>query len=284
MSKYTTSLFESIRDTLNKNNTSSESSFKDFLKLEIDKTYVVRLIPFVSSPERTFFHYYSHTWKSIANNQVVSVLCPNTYGEKCPIDEYRSKIYMTKNEASIEKIKPIKRNENWLVNVYVIKDPTNPENEGKVKFLRYGKQLAKVIDAAITGDESDEFGPKVFDFSEAGCNLKIKVEKNQGGYADYTSSKFTSPSKIEGLVDADEIYNSAKELDTIFTHKTYDEISKLLSVHFLGESVQENTQPKTEEVEETENYDEFVEITNTKNQTSTNTDVDDEIQKVLNDL
>ena len=290
MSKYTTSLFESIKDAINKNsNTSTESSFKDFMKLEIDKTYVVRLIPLVSNPERTFFHYFSHIWKSVSTNNIVSVLCPNTYGEKCPIDEYRSKIYSTKDDNQIEKIRPIKRNENWLVNVLVIKDPTNPENQGKVKILRYGKQLAKIIDAAITGDESDEFGAKVFDLSENGCNLKIKVEKNEGGYASYTGSKFTSPSKIDDLNDIDEAYNQANDLDAIFDHKSYDEIKKLLNTHFLGEITQENTQ-SGEDVQE--NFDSYAEIVSTasngtvvtKSASVEDSEEDKKMQEILNDL
>ena len=290
MSKYTTSLFESIKDAINKNsNTSTESSFKDFMKLEIDKTYVVRLIPLVTNPERTFFHYYSHIWKSVSTNNIVSVLCPNTYGEKCPIDEYRSKIYSTKDDAQIEKIRPIKRNENWLVNVLVVKDPTNPENQGKVKILRYGKQLAKIIDAAITGDESDEFGAKVFDLSENGCNLKIKVEKNEGGYASYTGSKFTSPSKIDDLNDIDEAYTQANDLDAIFDHKSYDEIKKLLNTHFLGEISQENTQ-SVEDVQE--NFDSYAEIVSTSSNGTVVTrsasveesEEDKKMQEILNDL
>jgi hypothetical protein len=290
MSKYTTSLFESIKDAINKNsNTSTESSFKDFMKLEIDKTYVVRLIPLVSNPERTFFHYFSHIWKSVSTNNIVSVLCPNTYGEKCPIDEYRSKIYSTKDDAQIEKIRPIKRNENWLVNVLVVKDPTNPENQGKIKILRYGKQLAKIIDAAITGDESDEFGAKVFDLSENGCNLKIKVEKNEGGYASYTGSKFTSPSKIDELGDIDELYNQANDLDAIFDHKSYDEIKKLLNTHFLGEIAQENTQ-SFEDVRE--NFDSYAEIVSTssngtvvtKSASVEDSEEDKKMQEILNDL
>jgi hypothetical protein len=250
MSKYTSSLFESIKEALNKN-TSTESAFKDFLKMEVEKTYIVRLIPNVKNPERTLFHYYNHTWKSNLNNQVVSVLCPNTYGDKCPIDEYRSKVYNTKDQTEIDKIRPIKRNENWLVNVYVVKDPTNPENQGKVKILRYGKQLAKIVESAISGDDADEFGEKIFDLSEEGCNLKIKVEKNEGGYAQYVGSKFTSPSKLEGADNVDELYNSINELDAIFEHKSYDDIKKLFKAHFLGETEEVKVE---ESVEEDEDY------------------------------
>lgn len=286
MSKYTSSLFESIKETLTKN-TNTESAFKDFLKMEVDKTYIVRLIPNVKNPERTLFHYYNHTWKSNLNNQVVSVLCPNTYGDRCPIDEYRSKIYNGKNQSEIETIRPIKRNENWLVNVFVIKDPTNPENQGKVKILRYGKQLAKIIESAISGDDADEFGEKIFDLSEKGCNLKIKVEKNEGGYASYVGSKFMSPCKLEGTDNPDELYNSTNELDAIFEHKSYEDIKKLFKVHFLGEV--EDSKP--EEIVREDRREEVV-VSEAKESVKAETvssddemsDEDKKMQEILNDL
>jgi len=233
--KYTNNLFESIKAALNKKTNTENSSYKDFLKLEIGNTYVVRLIPNIKVADRTMFHYYNHIWKSVITNQLVSTLCPTTYGERCPIDEYRSKVYQGKNEQEISKISPIKRNEQWLANVYVVKDPTNPDNQGQVKVLRFGKQLYKVIFEAMSGDDADEFGSKIFDLSEKGCNLRIKVETNEGGYPTYVSSKFMSACPLEGVQDVEEIYASAKSLDTMFEHKSSEEISTLLKTHFLGE-------------------------------------------------
>lgn len=250
--------------------------------MEIDKTYIVRLIPNVNNPERTFFHYFSHTWKSNLNNNIVSVLCPNTYGDKCPIDEYRSKVYNSKDQSEIDKIRPIKRNENWLANVYVIKDPTNPENQGKIKILRYGKQLSKIIENAINGDDADEFGPKIFDLGENGCNLKIKVEKNEGGYATYVASKFMSPSEIEGLDDQDTIYNSINELDSIFEHKSYEDIKKLFNTHFLGDLQEANVQEQIIAKDEVLDF-----STKTQETTTETVDLDEEdkkMQEILKDL
>jgi hypothetical protein len=294
MNKYTSNLFESIKDALNKK-APTESSFKDFMKMESGKTYVVRLLPNIEAPDRTFFHYYHHMWKSVVSNNMVSFLCPTTYGEKCPIEEYRSRIYRSKNESEIEKTRPIKRNESWLANVYVIKDPTNPDNEGKVKILRYGKQLSKIITDAISGDESEEFGSKVFDLSENGCSFKIKVEQNEGGYPTYVSSKFMSPSKLEGIDDIDEIYTQVNDLDKIFTHKSYAEIKELLDFHFLGlEKSSNTTQELPDEVEE-ENYDNLVEIKSTsgiyedkktqkKEELDNFDDADAKIEEILKDL
>ena len=264
--KYTSSLFDSIKEAISKKSNGGESSFRDFLKLEIGKTYIVRLVPNIQNPERTFFHYFHHLWNSVVTNELVSVLCPATYGERCPIDEYRSKVYRTQDKNEIEKIKPIKRNENWLTNVYVVKDPTNPDNQGQIKILRYGKQLDKVITDAISGDDSADFGAKIFDLSEKGCNLRIKVETNEGGYPTYVSSKFTNPAALEGSPDTEELYKSIKPLDTIFDHKSYDEISKLMNIHFHGNTEYDSPSKKTSAQSSGESDEDFeVETYNTNN-------------------
>jgi hypothetical protein len=259
--------------------TNTESSFKDFIKCEPDKTYIVRLLPNVQDGNKTRFHYWQHIFDSCVTGKKISVLCPNTYGEKCPIDEYRSKVWASKNEKLIEQSKPLRKTEKWLYNVYVISDPSNPDNNGKVKILNAGVQLQKIIQSAIDGDDSQEFGFKIFDLSENGCNLRIKVEKNEGGYPSYVSSRFMSPSKIEGLSDADSVYESVKDLDSIFQRKTYTEIKSLLDIHFFGkDEVENNTSNEIEEEDEDED------ITPTSNDTTSNSSLDDEMQDILKDL
>jgi len=234
--KFSTSMFESIRESLLKKTTSS--SFQDFLKTEIGKTYVVRLLPNVKNLDRSFYHYFNHMWTSLSTNQLTSVLCPSTYGERCPIDEHRFKVYRSGSEAEKEQSKILRRNENWLVNVYVVSDPTNPENEGKIKILRYGKQLDKIISDAIKGDDAEFFGHRIFDLSAEGCSFRIKVDKNEGGYASYVSSKFLPASTIPGVSDSpdkiSEIYENVKSLDTIFESKAYNDVQQILDTHFFG--------------------------------------------------
>ncbi len=272
--KYNQSLFDSLKDALaDKSNV--ESSFKDFLKFEPDKTYVVRLVPNIKDGKKTRFHYFQHIFDSCVTGKKISVLCPNTYGEKCPIDEHRSKVWATKNQTLIDQVKPLKKSERWLYNAYVIKDPTNPSNEGSVKILNSGAQLQKIIQSAIDGDDSDEFGFRIFDLSENGCNLRIKVEKNDGGYPSYTSSKFLSPSKVDGLTDQDSAYESVKDLDSFFQRKTYTEIKEILDVHFLGKE-------KAEFVNETVEEDEIETVR--EEPKSKASDIDKEMEDILKDL
>jgi hypothetical protein len=192
----------------------------------------VRFVPNLEEPENTFFHYYTHAWESFSTGQYISQVSPQSFadGGKDPIAEARYTLYKHGTEEEKAKASKVIRRENWLANVYVINDPVNPDNNGQVKLLRYGKQLHKVIMDATNGDDADEFGARIFDLSPNGCNFKIKCER-QGDFPTYVSSRFAAPSKIKGL-DEDEVYNSVFELDTVFPVKSYDELKTVLNEHF----------------------------------------------------
>lgn len=229
-------MFQSIKESLNK---PQESGFKDFLKFEPGKTYLVRLLPNIENPKSTFFHYFHYSWKSFATGQFVSFVSPQTIGERCPIGEESYKIYKNGSEEEKARGKALYRKENYLVDVYVISDPTNQENEGKVKIMRYGNQLHKIIMSAIEGDDAAEFGEKIFDLSEKGCTFRVKCEKKsdkQQEFVEYTASRFLSPSKIEGM-DQQKIastYAAVHDLTKIHTIKTTEELQQGLKEHYYG--------------------------------------------------
>lgn len=239
MSKFNVSMFQSIKESLAANDNSG-GGYNDILRTEIGKTYIVRLVPYVKSLPDTFFRYYTVGWESFATGQYVSAVSPSSFGERDPILENRSRIYKHGSDEEKEKIQAVKRAEKWLVNAHVIKDPTNPENEGNVKLLRYGKQLDKIIRRAIDGDDADEFSEKVFDFSPNGVNLKIDVEE-QGGYPSYTSSRFVTSNSDLGLTDADieEIYESAFNLKEVFPVKSFEELQQMWEDHYVVSSHEE---------------------------------------------
>jgi hypothetical protein len=233
MNNITNSMFESIKAALQK--APAQSSSKNILKLEVGNTYTVRLLPNVKNPEKTFFHYYTVGWTSYSTGQYVSALSPSTFGERDPIVEAKYRIQRSNAESPELKAKAdtIRRIEKWLVNAYIVKDPKNPENNGKVMIIRYGKQLQKIIADAIEGEDSADLGPRIFDLSENGCNLNIKVEK-QGDYPTYVSSKFSPPKAIEGMTDAKAqgIYTETFDLVSVIPTRSYDEMVTLLDEHF----------------------------------------------------
>lgn len=166
----------------------------------------------------------------------MSAISPQTFGERDPISEARYKFYRGNDDEKAMASK-INRSEKWLVNAYVVNDPVNPDNNGKVMILRYGKQLHKVIASAIEGEDAAELGARIFDLSPNGCNLKIVVEK-QGDYPTYVSSKFSFPSEIPGMDDtkAEAAMNNLYKLDEVFTIKGYDELVQMVNEHIIGSS------------------------------------------------
>jgi hypothetical protein len=236
-------MFESIKSALTKQTEGSSNKFKDFLRTEAGNTFTIRLLPNTKNPAKTFFHYYSYTWKSFANGQLINVTSPATWDQRDPIAEERYRILRTGSEEDKAKATALTRRENWMVNAYVINDPVNPDNNGQIKIFRFGRQINKIVMDAITGEEAADFGPRIFDLSPKGCSFRVKVEK-QGDYPTYVSSKFALPKEIEGL-DEDsyqKIYNGTFDLESYVTVKSYDEIKQTLDEHYFCKSdVNEST-------------------------------------------
>jgi len=243
MSTFNTSMFQSIKDALASSDSKGSATFNEIMQTKVGNTFTVRLLPFAKDPSKTFFHYYNHGWNSFATGQYVQTLSPQTFGERDPIAEERFKVLRTGSEEEKEKMSAVRRLEKWLVNVYVIDDPVNPDNNGKVKILRYGKQLQKIITEAIEGEDAEEFGPRIFDLGSDGVNFKIKVEQ-QGDFPTYVSSRFTSAGKVDLSEDQQkDIYEGAFDLTEVFTLKSYDELKDMLNEHYYCRT--EDSTPET---------------------------------------
>tara|TARA_R110000787_G_scaffold286426_1_gene404829 strand:+ start:4434 stop:5279 length:846 start_codon:yes stop_codon:yes gene_type:complete len=241
MSTFNASMFQSIKDALASSESKGSATFNEIMPTKVGNTYTVRLLPYAKDPSKTFFHYYNHGWNSYATGQYVQTLSPQTFGERDPIAEERFRVLRTGSEDEKEKMKAIRRLEKWLVNIYVVDDPANPDNNGKVKILRYGKQLQKIITEAIEGEDAEEFGPRIFDLGPDGVNFKIKVEQ-QGDFPTYVSSRFTTAGKIDLSDDQQkDFYDNVFDLNEVFTLKTFDELKEMLNEHFYCKTEDSDT-------------------------------------------
>lgn len=293
--KFSASMFDALKGAMADQR--SGGNFKDILKTPIGNNFLVRLIPDVNDISKTMYHYFSHGWKSLATGQFVSTVCPTTAGDRCPICEERVRLYRGDDEDK-ENAKLLGRKEQWLVNVYVVDDPTSNENNGSIKMVRYGKQLDKVIRDATEGVDKDEFGARVFDLTDDGCNLRIAVEKNDGGYPTYVSSKFLRESGIDGMTDAkiEKTYDGLFELDKVFDQKSSEEVKEILDTHFfcrvssasVADQLPKEESGGTEVAASTSTVDttveKSVEDTSVPESTATGSDSDESVQNKLNDL
>jgi len=227
-------MFDSIKDALTKSEkTGGNPLYKEILKFKPGNTYVLRLLPNIAEPSKTFFHFYQHGWNSFATGEYVSALSLQTIGKPDPIGMETYRIKKNGSEEQKRKVQAVKWQEQYYVNVYVVDDPTTPENNGTVKIFRFGKKLHKIIDSAISGDDSDEFGSRVFDLSKEGVNFKLKAEK-QGEYTAYDSSRFTSPINLNLSEERQkEIYNSLHDLTAVNPIKSEQELIDMWNKHFI---------------------------------------------------
>lgn len=243
--KFNASMFEKIKDALNKTSESSNSAFSNVMKFPAGKTYTLRIIPNLEDPEKTFFHHYTHGWKSKTTGSYISTLSLQTFNDRDPITETFWSLIKSDDKDEKELGKAIRRKENWFANIYVIDDPSNPDNNGTVKVLRIGPQIKKIIDDALTGDGAEEFGFRIFDLGEDGANLKIKAEAS-GDFVTFASSGFYNKPQIK-LTDEqiDSVYSSVHDLEAIYQRKTFDELQEILDVHFYGKSAGSQPSAKT---------------------------------------
>lgn len=255
--KYNATMFASIADAIKKSGERTGGgggSFANFMKFPAGHTYTIRLIPNVDNPEDTFFHHYLNQWTSKKDGSFVSALALTTFGERDPITEARWRLYNQWKGSEESKVKdakfdnPIKEKEAWLYNIYIVEDPANPENNGKVKIFNVGPQLKKIIDDAISGDDADEFGPRIFDLSKDGCDFKIKAEE-QGVFTTYKSSRFSTKSKLDlSDEEIDEVYTKLHDLKAVYTVKTDGELKTLLEEHFYVDGEEVPTAPEKKQL------------------------------------
>lgn len=241
MSKYklNASMFETIKEALNKTNDTGGGQFANILRMPAGKTYTVRLLANFDNFEKTYFTHYVHSFTSLTTGQFINTLSLQTFGEPDPLTDYFWK--MIKGSEEDKKIgKIIRRKDQWFVNVLVEDDPSNPENNGTVKVLKFGTQLKKIIDEFFEGERSKKYGLRIFDLSDKGAVFKIKAEAS-GDFVKFEKSYFEDAETGYTDDQLDDIYSQAHDLEQILPVKTYDEILEILNTHVLGATGDKHT-------------------------------------------
>jgi hypothetical protein len=231
------SLTAKLVKEVEKMNTSSGSGDDRLWKLECDKSgngyAVIRFLPAPNGEDLPFVKLYSHAFQGSGGWYIENSL--TTVGQKDPVSEYNSELWNNGTDAGKELARKQKRKLTYISNIYVVKDPANPDNEGKVFLFKYGKKIFDKLTAAMQPEFEDEEAIDPFDFWQ-GANFKLKA-KNVAGYRNYDSSEFARPDPILDDDDAMEgIWKkqySLAELVAADQFKTYDELKKRLD-YVLG--------------------------------------------------
>ena len=154
-----------------------------------------------------------------------------TLGKQDPVSEYNSQLWNTGIEANREIARKQKRRLHYVSNIYVVSDPKNPDNEGKVFSYRYGKKIFEMLKEAISPAFEDEAPINPFDLRGEGANFKIKIRKVDG-YWNYDKSEFDTPAPLfDSEEKLNDIYSSLSSLNELIApnqFKSYDELKEKL--------------------------------------------------------
>ena len=153
---------------------------------------VIRFLPVVREEDVPFARLFSHGFKGPGGWYIEN--SRTTIGEKDPVSEMNTQLWNSGLESDKDIARQRKRRLNYISNIYVVSDPANPENEGKVFLYKYGKKIFDKINEAMQPEFADEDPIDPFDFWK-GANFKLKVRK-VAGYINYDKSEFESPSPL----------------------------------------------------------------------------------------
>jgi len=228
------SLTSKLTTEIEKMNSKGTSGADDRLwKLEVDKAgngyAVIRFLPAPDGEELPWAKVWSHAFQGPGGWYIENSL--TTLGGKDPVSEYNRLLWNSGNDADKDLARKQKRKLTYISNIYVVKDPTNPENEGKVFLYKFGKKIFDKLTAAMQPEFEDEEAIDPFDFWK-GANFKLKA-KNVAGYRNYDSSEFSATS---ALLDDDDALEaiwkkqySLEEFTAADQFKSYADLEKRLN-------------------------------------------------------
>jgi hypothetical protein len=232
------SLTQKLVKEMEKMNTTSSGGDERLWKPEMDKTgngyAVVRFLPAPEGEELPWVKMYAHGFQGTGGWYIENSL--TTIGQKDPVAEYNRELWNSGNEKDKETVRKQKRKLSYYSNIYVVKDPANPSNEGKVFLFKYGKKIFDKIMAAMQPEFEDETPINPFDFWQ-GANFKLKIRKVDG-YWNYDKSEFGPAEPLLNDDDAMEaLWKKEYSLSAVTApdqFKTYEELDKRLK-YVLGQ-------------------------------------------------
>jgi len=171
------------------------------------------------------------------------------------VSKYNGQLWNSGNEKDKEQARKQKRRLKYHSNILVIKDPANPENEGKVFLFAYGKKIFDKLNDMMNPQFEDETPVNPFDFWE-GANFRLKIREVEG-YPNYDKSEFDSPSalfdgddeKLEGVYAQ---IHRLQELHDPKNFKSYEELEARLhkALGIAGSTSARNTSTADEMIDE----------------------------------
>jgi hypothetical protein len=205
----------------------------------LDKTgngyAVIRFLPAVDGEDLPWAKVWNHAFQGPTGQWYIENSL-TTLGNNDPVSEMNSAYWNSGVESDKEIARRQKRKLQYFSNIYVVSDPKNPQNDGKVFLFRFGKKIFDKCMEAMQPAFEDETPVNPFDFWE-GANFKLKIRKVDG-YWNYDKSEFEAPSPLFDDDDAiEEVWKkqyALNEYTATSNFKSYDELKTRLDMVLAG--------------------------------------------------
>jgi len=196
---------------------------------------VIRFLPPTKGEELPWVRVWNHGFQGPSGRWYIENSL-TTLNQPDPVSELNSELWNSGIESNKEIARKQKRRLSYIANILVVKDSTNPQNEGKVFLYKFGKKIFDKIKDVMQPQFEDEDPTNPFDFWK-GANFKLKI-RNVEGYRNYDKSEFEPVSSIAEDDSAIEvIWNQQHPLQTFLdakNFKSYDELKKKLDMVLKG--------------------------------------------------
>lgn len=209
---------------------------------------VIRFLPPTKGEELPWVRVWNHGFQGPSGrwyieNSLTTLNLPD------PVSEFNSELWNSGVESNKDIARKQKRRLSYIANILVVKDSTNPQNEGKVFLYKFGKKIFDKIKDIMQPQFEDEEPTNPFDFWK-GANFKLKI-RNVEGYRNYDKSEFDPMTAIaESDDDIESIWNQQHLLQPFVdpkNFKSYDELKKKLDMVLKGSPVASMTADKLSE-------------------------------------
>lgn len=179
-------------DTLAKEMTKmqkSRSIDERFWRCETDKagngSAVIRFLP-ASDETVPFVRLWHHAFKGPGGAWYFENSL-TTLNQQDPVSELNSKLWAQGDKGkAVARVQ--KRKLKYIANIYIVKDPAHPENEGKVYLFSFGKKIFDKLNEKMTPQFEDEVAMNPFDMWN-GANFKLRICKKDD-FTNYDNSTF----------------------------------------------------------------------------------------------
>jgi len=261
-------------------------------------TAIIRLL--VDQDGLMFVKLFSHSIKkfdpSLGKDRYYIEDSPQSIGQPCPASEAWQELMKIGTTEAKEKAKILNRKVKFITNILVVKDPANPQNEGKVFLWEFGTKLnEKFINAMQPSDEDLALGTKAKQLFDPfnGSSVMLKIKK-ASGFFNYDDTEIMDASEICKEEEWPELQAKTYKLQEFLSpehYGNYDELKIKLDKVLLGSasshigSVTDQSKAPFEEenlIEETDKVQNTPKVEDTKKTEDSDDDLDDLLSELEN--